>query len=304
MKKGFSLVELSVVLAVIGITLSGALTLATKKTESDKITETENKMAIIETRLIAFIHQSTAANKNRLPCPSDNSLAISNTNFGKEAAHTGTYRCVVTAGGNYNSSNAYSGGVPTNSLQLPDDYAFDGWDRRFTYVVDYRFTNNISTNPVTCTETGEICLRFTPTGSITINDASALPVTSEAVYAIISHGRNGLGAWPYNGGTTRLAAPTDTDELNNAQGGGGSYGAFDTTFVQKATTSTYDDIVTYKTKSQLLVDANYLDDKTLCDSAEDITNNPGANLTCANATNVSICESFGTRVYDYLCLDR
>ena len=43
---GFSLVELSVVLAVIGITISGALVIATKKTISDKIEETNYKMVM------------------------------------------------------------------------------------------------------------------------------------------------------------------------------------------------------------------------------------------------------------------
>lgn len=301
--KGFSLVELSVVLTIIGLTLGSALTLATKKTEADKIEETNEKMDIIEQAINLHL-----INKQRIPCPSDASLDYSEVKWASEQTPS-TGGCATV---NYSSGNVYAGGFPAFNQSiagenpyhaLPIDIGKDGWGRHFTYAVDYRFANNSITNPACDSDVGDICFKFIDSGSITINDASGNPITTEAVYVLISHGRNGKGAWAgdnYWAAATELAAPTDSDELENA---GDDEGAFDTTFVQKDETSTFDDIVRYRTKSQLLEDINAITDDGICAAALYEVDNPGdAAATCTGIADPTACQNLAAKVNE-LCLD-
>ncbi|MFN7095871.1 MAG: type II secretion system protein, partial [Burkholderiales bacterium] len=75
---GFSLVELSVVLILIGIAVGGLLSIATLKTDADKFKATEEVLDKIEEALIAY-----TATYQRIPCPGDASLATNNMNFGR-----------------------------------------------------------------------------------------------------------------------------------------------------------------------------------------------------------------------------
>jgi prepilin-type N-terminal cleavage/methylation domain-containing protein len=290
---GFSLVELSVSLAVIGVTMGGALTLATKKTESDKLTETETKMSMIADALDVYL-----TTNQRLPCPADGSLAVSHASFGVAGTATASSATVGCAGSNFNSAGVYSGVVPTKTLLLADDTMIDGWGRRIDYVVDFNFANNGTTNAVcdgAVTALHKICFKYTTDGTITVNDSTGAARTTTAVYVLISHGKNGRGAWIPTGSATRLAVATDVDELNNSVAADGS--GFNTTFVQKDTDTTFDDIVTYRSKAQILDDANAETDSDLCSAAAaSATNCVGA--PSAGATCISLSNTIGG-----LCLD-
>lgn len=292
-QSGFSLVELSVTLAVIGVTLGGALTLATKKTESDKLSETETKMELIADALDVYL----TANQ-RLPCPADGSLAVTHANFGvagTAAASSATVGCTTLS--NFNSTGVYSGVVPTKTLLLPDDNMIDGWGRRIDYIVDFNFANNGTTNAVcdgSAVALHKICFKYAVNGSITVNDSTGAARTTTAVYVLVSHGKNGRGAWIPTGSATRLAVATDVDELNNSVAADGS--GFNTTFVQKDTDTTFDDIVAYRTKAQILDDANTETDTDLCTAAAAYATN------CLGATSVTVCNLLSTTI-DALCLD-
>src|SRR5690242_8346084 len=79
----------------------------------------------------------------RRPCPADGQYAINNANFGVEAATPGTCTGSTPAapfGPDAGTSYVVGGTIPTKTLNISDDYAFDGWGRRMTYVVDTRAT--------------------------------------------------------------------------------------------------------------------------------------------------------------------
>ncbi len=295
--KGFSLVELSVVLTVIGVTLSGALTLAIQKTESDKIAETNKKMDAIEKALELYLIPYWGLS---FVCPADGTLTTASSSYGV----AGTASSTGCANNNFNNSgsggNVYAGVVPVKTLFLPDDYMFDGWGRKFTFVIDYRFANNRWTNAA-CNvgkPAGAVaCFKYTSNGSIQINDSTGTAITTTAVYVLISHGKNGNGAWKHDVGS-RLAASADAGEMSNA---GNDSGAFDNIFVQKDTTSTFDDIVRYKTKTNILSSANAVTDSAICNAANGQVYSTISPLPCAGAPNTNCANMAG--YIDIMCAD-
>jgi prepilin-type N-terminal cleavage/methylation domain-containing protein len=300
---GFSLVELSVTLAVIGVTLAGALTLATKKTEADKLTETQTKMAAIDAALDVYL-----TTNQRLPCPADGSLAMSNSNFGIAGTATNT-GCTTLSNFNSTPALAYAGVVPVRTLLLPDSTMIDGWGRRITYIIDFNFANNsvvaggVQTNTVcdgvtASGATHTACFKYKSAGGLTVNDSTGAARTTTAVYVLISHGKNGRGAYTYAGSFTRLAASADDDEKSNA--GSDATGGFDKIFVQKDTTTTpttFDDIVTYRSKAEIMDDALTMTDSDICSFAIDTATN------CTGEPSPALkCTAFSTKI-STLCLD-
>jgi len=290
---GFSLVELSVVMTVIGITLSGALVLATKKTESDKIVETNFKLNKIQLAIEAYLLRVES-----IPCPSNGSHSAEIT-FGVQGSASEGGGNGVCSASNYSAGNIYSGVVPVKTLHLPDDYMFDAWGRRITYVIDARFANNSFTNG-SCnggTLSGEkVCFRYQPNGAISVRDAAGRNRTTEAIYVLISHGKNGFGAWKNIGDANRLPQPAapDGDEEENA--GNDNSATFDNIFVQKDETPTFDDIVRYKIKWQIMEDARAVNDLDLCYSADDSAN------ICAGAGSTTECIAMANQIRTW-CLD-
>lgn len=291
MQSGFSLVELSVVLTVIGITLSGALVIATKKTESDKIEETNYKLDKIENAIDAYLVKN-----GRLPCAANGSYVETNAAFAFEGfpnESSGSGACSVAS---FSAGNIYSGIVPTKTLQLADEFMLDGWGRRISYVVDARFANNITTNGI-CNGGSlsgqKICFKYQPAGGITVKDASGQNRTTQAVYVLFSSGKNGNGAWKRIGSATMLAASLDAGELENA---GDDEGAFDTVFIQKDETTTFDDILRYRTKPQIMSDAKTVTDFDLCNQAAD------AATLCAGSASATNCTAMATQITAW-CLD-
>lgn len=297
--QAFSLVELSVVLAIISVTLGGALTIATKKTQSDKSNETELKLDAIEQALEQYL-----IDNQRLPCPADGSDIIDKASS-NEYGVAGTASTSGCTAANFNDgSNVYFGVVPVKTLGLSDDIMIDGWGRRISYGVDYRFANNNTTNSDCDGTTSTICFQYTSSGSITINDSAGSPRTTEAIYVLISHGSNGHGAYGYYGSSTRLSFPSsvDTDEEDNS----GSDSPFDAVFVQKTSTTTFDDVVRYKPRWQLVSVANGITDSNICTPAKNVIDNPDVaggdpENSCSDASDVTICESLAAKVYS-LCL--
>ncbi len=290
---GFSLIELSMVLAIIAVTLGGALTLATQKTQTSKINNTEYKIALIENALSAYLIKNKS-----LPCPADGTAIINNTNNNLY----GIAGTVSERGCGYSNFNdgayVYSGVVPTKTLGLADDIGIDGWGRRITYAIDFRFANNNITNASCNGVTNTNCFQYTSKGSITVNDSSGNLKTNEAVYILISHGKNGFGAFTYYGSKNRITfvKPYDNDEITNT----GDKKPYNSIFIQKPTTESFDDIVHYNLKWQIVNDAGGITDPNLCIPAKNVVLNADNN-SCLGATNLTSCQSLAAKI-NSLCL--
>lgn len=310
--KGFTLIELSVVMTVIGITISGALTLATKKLESDKISETENKLDFIEQALRVFL-----VDNQRLPCPADGELELDDASFGVESTAQISVLTPTCNATNFTTANSIINGgvVPVKTLDLEDDVMFDGWGRRFSYIVDAHFALSGTPDGTNATCNGivsDICFQYTENGSIIIRDYVAPSgsvdfIANDIIYTLISHGKNGSGAYSYFGGATRLNASAETREQENAEPSTAPHTTFDDTFIDNATDDNFDDMVRYKTKPQMVIDtflqtgdSSDIDQgSSICVAA--LAEAQGVNDICMSANDVATCNQLATR-FHRMCL--
>jgi prepilin-type N-terminal cleavage/methylation domain-containing protein len=274
-QRGFTLLELSIVLSLIAVILSGALAVFVTSVQASQFNATVAKMDTIEKALLNY-----GIAKGRIPCPSDLTLTPAtgttgtyyNTTAGadygmeagsdaKSAIGVGTGICTgtnMTPQANFAAaSGAAEGGVPTRALQLPDDYMYDGWGRRFRYTVDPVYTKT-SALPASVSSQ----CSATSVSAITVLDAGGGNRTTGGMYALISHGANGHGAYTSNGVVVNTGS-TSANELTNCHcTSAGVYNSpYTPTYIEKApgydagqtgvATYYFDDIVTFKEPWQL-----------------------------------------------------
>ena len=141
-KKGFSLIELAVVLFIVGLMLGGLLTPLATKVEYENINETSIALNEIKESLLGF-----AIANGYLPCPDTN-------NDGSEDLVT---KPVTGAPGLSCSSEI--GELPWITLGVS---ATDAWENNYTYRVDDEFAdradsaNTDGKSTDTCTATANI----------------------------------------------------------------------------------------------------------------------------------------------------
>jgi prepilin-type N-terminal cleavage/methylation domain-containing protein len=271
-RSGFTLIELSVVLMIMSIILAGVLSFMAEKTDADKYKETERRMEVVEKALAGFL-----AENGRLPCPGLLADTPGAATFGKAARNATTdYLCdsSIAAMDEPAGSGNTTGVVPTKTLQISDEYAFDAWGRRINYNMQEKC--NGALNDATSlsihdfnNDTAGYCNEM-----YNILNTSGGSVKDTAIYVLVSYGKNGHGAHNHNGdvqinayaamATGASPDPVDASEKLNSRfktnilaspltaagfvANGGSY-------VQKSRTPTFDDIVHYKTKAQLIREA-------------------------------------------------
>lgn len=231
---------MSILLTVAGLLLVSML--PGQESDLDKARRTTLTMQKIEAATMGFM-----AAYGRRPCPADGQYAVDTANFGVEAATPGTCTGGTPAssfGPDAGTGEVVGGTVPTKTLGLPDEYAFDGWGRRITYVVDKRATQQYVCSSL------ENWPTMTGKGGIAIKDGTGT-VTGNVMAAYISHGPDGHGAFPMQGSSVanRMNTGTiDSDKLTNA-GEDTSYAYSTSNFtnakIQKDRTATFGDIVYY-----------------------------------------------------------
>jgi len=241
--RGFTLFELSIVLIIIAIVTGMAVTTGVSVVATARLSATQKKMKAIEDALMQY-----RAAWDRLPCPGDLTLTQGNATYGVEAANPGS----CTGGAptaNFTSGAGAEGAVPTATLGLPADFMYDGWGNRFRYAVDTAMT---AAGIFSATPVGASC------GPITVNDANGNARSTKALYALISHGPNGHGAYTANGVTVN-AGSVNANELTNCHcDSTGAATAYSPTYVQMNPSqdpanalNSFDDLVTYKERWQM-----------------------------------------------------
>lgn len=192
---GFSLVELAVVLAILGLLLGALLKPLRGQVETGQYQEAERALDEIREAIIGF-----ALANGRLPCPADGTVVSGTAGAGLEARTTGTPPFSCTAA---------NGVVPWAALGLPE---LDPWGRRYTY----RVTTSFAADPPVG---GYASFGLTSTGTIQIygNTSFTVDAARNVPVIFLSHGRNGLRAWRPDG--TRITTPAATGaELENNGG--------------------------------------------------------------------------------------
>lgn len=260
-QRGFTLIELAIAIAVIGMMVSAFSHISIVYMEGKRHDTTETRLEAIDEALVRF-----AAATRRLPCPANGTLAAGAAARGQEnQANCGTQ---------------VGGIVPWQTLGLTEGAVQDSWGRYFTYRVDPSLTilaaaTNISpmnlseckpSEPPEEAEKGTCAggeapadyllnrgLRVQDGNSADINDpdgntAASLP-PSGAAYVVISHGRNGAGARTAAG--TLVTVSTDAFEAANSNG----RGLANTIYRSLRHTGPYDDFIKHPTILEVAIRA-------------------------------------------------
>lgn len=202
--RGFTLIELTVVLAVIASIMGGAIALFSASLEGRSYNATAVKLKVLQQALADY-----RIAYNRLPCPANSSAyTTSDANFGIEAASA------VNCGGGVPAADiavitAAVGMVPVRTLGLADDMAFDGWGRRIRYAVAPAF---VATNAFDTIAANDTTARM----SVSNND-SGVVLSNKVAYVLVSYGENGHGARGGATGTLINSGMTNASELLNCK---------------------------------------------------------------------------------------
>ncbi len=233
-KSGFTLIELSIVLAIIGVVLASGLSVYGNRIAAERAQETARRLNMIEDALLLFRRTN-----GRLPFPA-NGATLTGSTLGVESS-TVTTGLVL-------SGSAYIGVVPTRTLNLPDSMMLDAYGMKITYAVDGDCTVSWLT----------ACGDTTVTTNIRINDASGtsrtVASTGMPVYALVSHGPNMRGGWQQKVAAQLGAAPPGTvyGSTLEAENANLDY-IFRDMMIQETgvATTQFDDFVRWKVKNQL-----------------------------------------------------
>ena len=204
---GFTLVELAVVIAVVGLILGAFLAPLRAQIEASRIRETERMLGEISRALIGY-----AITRGALPCPD---VASDGIDGAAPAACTGT---------------ALEGILPFQALGVP---RADAWGRLFRYRVTREFTVRALTGQppeagrLDLNDTGDITVLTRgddpgTAGTIELKHQSvATALTRTAAALVLSSGPNGLGGIGAVTGTT-LPPPSGgaADEIENVDADG------------------------------------------------------------------------------------
>lgn len=193
-RKGFSLVELSLVIVVVGMLLVMALPLGKAQLNLKSYEGTAERIAIIQKALVVHAREHKG-----LPCPASKTEAPNAAGFGM-ASDCAAAAVAGTLEIGSHPSLVRIGAVPTRTLNLPDSMMFDAWGNRLTYAV-----------------TKAAAGAALESGVISVVDANGNEITTPpatATYAVLSSGADGKGTHNRGGAATAACGSASSDSEN------------------------------------------------------------------------------------------
>jgi len=205
MERGFTLVEIAIVVLVLGLLLGSLLGPLSVRVEQQEIQKTSDQMEEIKEALYGYAMANGA-----LPCPDGDGDGMADP-----LVATTTSPC-----------NDFEGGLPFETIGATRG---DAWGFRFLYRVTLAFT--VADNRICAANDGDLDLCDNPQ-NLELDDPNirvgTRPLTSPHALAsdpasrvatapavVLSHGKNGFGATRVTGGSAPPPEP-NTDELTNA----------------------------------------------------------------------------------------
>ncbi|MES2984161.1 MAG: type II secretion system protein [Pseudomonadota bacterium] len=174
MNRGFTMLELTIVIAISGLMLGFVLQATKSNQSSECYATTKVQLATVQTAITSFVRKN-----DRYPMPARRDIGVSDANYGREA---------VAANLTVSGTTTW-GALPFQALGLPTSFAGDCWGNKFTYVVTTALTTNAASGGY---------LDAAVVGTITVKSGASTTSSTAAAYAVISQGEDMLNAAALN----------------------------------------------------------------------------------------------------------
>ncbi len=284
-KSAFSLIELSIVILIVSILITGSIGVSKTVLSSSKNKISKERMEVVYKSIGNFV-----ASNRRLPCPASLAVAKGSSTYGDESATPGT--CTGAFKSSTNAPNLAYGMVPIKALGLDPEMAEDGFGNKFSYVVDMRFTK--ASVDTTSNDGFEITKSLpNETDSLPLDLGGIIPQgpagtnllsNQNGILLLISHGANKFKGFNAAGTAQTITAGVADENDNgcdeNAACNTSGTTSFDREFVVNSTSSNFDDLVLFKNKNQLATDAGL--EFLMCNGNE--ANTAAGNTVCPSQT--------------------
>ncbi|HEY1720337.1 MAG TPA: type II secretion system protein [Magnetospirillaceae bacterium] len=221
-QRGFTLIEMAFVLAIIGLVVGGGILAIGPIVTQAKINQTNTALDQIEAALVVY-----AIRNNRLPCPADGSLSSTNAHYGLEVTqeNAGTYNDTCDMGV-YSSQNSNSAAViPWRTLGLDETYSLDGYNTRISYFP----ANPMITDVATLVDNSGtlFCLSRNATSTIPplgafrsiICDGNKTATNMTPGTTSLTYGTYNIPTYPFDNYIPVYSAANNTTELTSANPG-------------------------------------------------------------------------------------
>lgn len=221
--RGFSLIEMAVVLFIITLLLGGLLPTISSQIEQQRRNDTQKLLTDIRESLLGYVTVN-----GRLPSPACGSVTSDSTYAGLELVPASA------ASSTYCPTPDEVTVLPWVTLGVKET---DAWGNRFSYQVTTKYASTL----ISGTQTAFL---MNDTGDITIRSIAGSLTSASAPVIVLSHGAKGCGAYLPTGArvndtpaTTPPIYCNDVSQQENAD--------IDKNIVSNTNTSAFDDIVVW-----------------------------------------------------------
>lgn len=199
-QSGYTLVELSIVIIIVGLLTASGLAVGASMVERAAYIDTQKLITQLQQTLRDFYIVN-----GRLPCVAPLDDLPGTDGFGEEIPNcsTGGANVGETFTVSSTGDDVRIGMVPVRTLGLPDSAAQDKYGNRIFYAVGERYTHKNSFGDAI--------------GGVRVVDASNAEILPNAVYFLASPGRDRKGAYAYQTGQLDVdcdAVPANLDVFN------------------------------------------------------------------------------------------